>query len=353
MDEARGDSRFRLAVVSTPRSGNTWMRGMLSRLYGLVEMSAHEPEQVAWDDLPPRCVLQIHWWRVEPFLSLIHRHGFRVVVLARHPFDVFLSALNYTQFIHSPTDCGEGPGCVTCHILGATPRAEAFLDYACGWTGARLLSYTRDWWTAFEAHPVRYEDLVSDPSEALASLVASIAEPIRRPISEAITDYDFDRLRTMPDAWQYHFWQARPGHWKALLPAAEARRIASAHATAFTELGYACDPDESLDGTQADLNWYPLQLATFRRHLADERAKHDSTRRALAEAREAIASRERSLAEARAELDAARARLAPPEDLGPSAIGIARGLHRITRRHPSLTSALRRISGGPHFDPPG
>src|SRR3712207_3137993 len=81
-------------IISSPRSGNTWLRGLLSWLFNLRERAAHTPDEIDWGGLPPRCVLQIHWNRVEPFVSRLDRHGFRVVVLARHPLDVLMSGLN-------------------------------------------------------------------------------------------------------------------------------------------------------------------------------------------------------------------------------------------------------------------
>jgi len=55
-----------------------------------------------------------------------------------------------------------------------------------------------------------------------------------------------------------HFWQGRPGLWRHLLPAAEARAIAAAHADIFTALGFDCDPDPALDALAADRNWVRL-----------------------------------------------------------------------------------------------
>src|SRR5262249_5171768 len=125
---ASGDPRLRIAIVSTPRSGNTWLRGLLSHVYELEELAAHTPDEVAWDALPARCVLQIHWRRVEPFVSQLARHGFRVVAIARHPLDVLISALNY-QYHTATRDRLPAPG--EYPLLEATPRSEAFLAYAC------------------------------------------------------------------------------------------------------------------------------------------------------------------------------------------------------------------------------
>ena len=53
---------LRLALVSTPRSGNTWTRAPLGSLYELEQIPVHTPEEVDWEHLPRRCVIQIHWY---------------------------------------------------------------------------------------------------------------------------------------------------------------------------------------------------------------------------------------------------------------------------------------------------
>src|SRR5262245_44560627 len=86
-------SGLRIVVISTPRSGNTWLRHLLAKIYGSQELAVHNPADVDWAAIPVDCILQIHWRPTPEFLSLLERHGFRVVVLARHPFDVLLSIL--------------------------------------------------------------------------------------------------------------------------------------------------------------------------------------------------------------------------------------------------------------------
>jgi hypothetical protein len=369
------ESPVRIAIVSTPRSGNTWLRGLLAHLFELEERSAHDPAEVDWGGLPSRCVLQIHWRRVEPFVSLLDGHGFRVVALARHPLDVLISALNYQSYT-ALRDGDAGPAGQP--LAGATPRSPEFLAYACTPTPDHVLTHSRDWWPAPGVQRVRYEDLVGRAGETLAGLAASLGLGARKPIDEVVATYDMDRLRARENVWHYHYWQGRPGLWRSLIPAREARRIAAAHPDVFEILDYPCDPDEALGDLEADLNWYRLQLATMRRHLGDEQAKHRATRGQVDEARgvrddalarlefthgqldatwarlaETEAQRQRAeerhareLAEARAQLSGAerelvavRSRLAALEGLGATALRVARGVHRVARLRPRPRSA--------------
>lgn len=274
------DGPLRLAVVGSPRSGNTWLRGLLANLYTLVEQTGHSPDDVPWDDLPPRCVLQIHWNPTADFLGLVDRHGFRVVSPSRHPLDLLLSALNYAYYSHDPVSCTR-PACPTCTILGVSPRSPEFIAYARSDFAGDMLAITRAWWSRPDTIRVRYEDLVADtPAELRRIIQALDAAPVLDP-EEVTARLAIDALRSRPDVMHYHYWQGRPGHWRTFLTAEVATRITEAHRETFDALGYACDPHPALDAVQADLNWYRQQLQSARLHLRDEREKHRVTRQEL------------------------------------------------------------------------
>ena len=75
--------RFRVAIVSTPRSGNTWLRHLLMRLYDIPGLAVHSPAELDWALLPDRCVFQLHWpptvaFRASVLLTLPHFAGQRL-----------------------------------------------------------------------------------------------------------------------------------------------------------------------------------------------------------------------------------------------------------------------------------
>src|SRR5262249_14344681 len=135
-DDARG--RLRLAVISTPRSGNTWVRMQLAALYGLEQIPVHSPEEIDWKNLAERSVIQIHHWPIEPFLGQLAANDVKVIVLARHPLDVLMSWLNLAYYKHQDGRCPGGEACTVCGIAYASPASDAFVKYAAGSPG-RLL----------------------------------------------------------------------------------------------------------------------------------------------------------------------------------------------------------------------
>jgi hypothetical protein len=263
------DTPLRLAVVSTPRVGNSWIRVLISDLYQVASVAYHELSESDWQALPAECVLQIHWRREPDFAAALQRHGFRVLTVARHPLDVLISILQFA--VHEPDTArwlcgrhGDETG-----IWGAMPRSRPFLEYATGPRAAELLAVTRDWWAAPGVVPLRYEDFVADPVRELNRL-AEYFGSARADASEVRDRAALGKLPTVNS----HFWQGKPGLWRALLPAAEANEIRAALAPALAELGYACDPDPALDAATADRNWVRLAGPSLRAGLARAMTGH-------------------------------------------------------------------------------
>jgi hypothetical protein len=159
-------------------------------------------------------------------------------------------------------------------------------------------------------------------------------------IAGAIAANSLENLRATN--YNHHFWQGRPGLWKALLPASEARRIARAHPEIFEGGGCACDPDEGLDHSGADANWLQLELKSLRGALAETRSRLAASQGALGETREQVAALGNALGEARIQLEATVARLASFEELRSPIVDAARELRRLSRRFPRLASVVRR-----------
>ena len=94
--------KVRAVIVSTPRSGNTWLRSLLANAYALEharneELWAHTPEGFPWSELPRRCVMQLHWEPDKAFQRLLRTQGVRPIAVARHPLDVLISILQLSQ----------------------------------------------------------------------------------------------------------------------------------------------------------------------------------------------------------------------------------------------------------------
>ncbi len=243
---------MRVAVVSSPRSGNMWLRRLLVTAYGLEERSAHTPDEVDWEELPEQCALQLHWHRTPEFQEQLRSNGFAVAVLARHPLDVLLSILHFAP--HEPATARwlDGEGGDESVLADADPAAPAFLAYALGPRAQALLSITPEWWDHADAR-VRYESLVEEPVAELAGICEALGVPPLVEPAEAVEAVSFARLRE--EAANQHFWQGRPGLWTELVPTAVALEIAAAYPE-MAKLGYGV----GVDGPTARERWRAIAV---------------------------------------------------------------------------------------------
>ena len=251
---------LRLAILSTPRSGNTWLRWLLREALALAEVAVHSPDEIP-DPLPARVVVQLHWPRTEAFVTYLRAHGFRVLTLARHPLDVLLSVLHFVS--HEPlTRRWLGGDAEVSSLVGHGPTSQEFARYAVGAGARALFGVTRQWWDSPDAVRVHYEALVRSTEDVLRMTCQGLDALPRRSLVDAVARCPLRAFQDMPNR---HGWQGTPGLWRRLVVPDLARRVAAAHPGAFTTYGYACDPDPGLDAAQAARTWAALAVRTDRR----------------------------------------------------------------------------------------
>lgn len=245
---------LRVAIVSTPRSGNTWLWHLLTTAYDIPGLAVHNPIELDWQGLPPACVLQVHWRLIPSFMARLQENGFRVVVMGRHPLDVLISILHFS--LHDPATARwlEGEDGNERGIFGAMPRSDAFRDYATGPRAAALLSVSSEWWHVPGVLQVRYEDLNANPQAELERVISGLGNSPVKPVPEAIEATTIPKLRAR---WQnnHYFWKGKTRLWRSLLTACDVEAIAPALERFINTLGYEISPDPELDASQADSNW--------------------------------------------------------------------------------------------------
>lgn len=230
---------MKLLLTSTPRSGNTWLRLMLADLYQLAQYAVHTPDALDWKQLPPRCIVQLHWDRTPEFTAQLADAGFDVLTIARHPLDVLLSILQFAP--HEPQTAMwlSGRAGNEDAIHGQEVGSEAFRAYATGPRAATLLSVTPQWWNVPGGLQVRYEELVQDPRAALAPVIDRYGPPLKD-FDQVLPALTLDQLKRT--STNNHFWKGSPGHWQALMTPELAQAIGQAHAGVFEQLGYGWEP---------------------------------------------------------------------------------------------------------------
>ena len=248
----------RIALVSTPRSGNTWLRMILSRLYNLNEYAIHFPDFMSWDNLPTECIVQIHWHPDEHFLNLLKKEGFSTVTIARHPYDVLLSILQFCPKEPQTASWLQGEGGDEKNIFNVTPSSQAFHSYVLSKRALALLSVSAEWWKFDDTTKIKYENLVHNPQEELYFILNKFGE-FSTPLETVLNELTIEKLRV--SSTNGHFWQGKIGLWEHLFPYSLAKEADEYHQEVFNVLGYSCKREEiALSGKEIDDFWKNLRI---------------------------------------------------------------------------------------------
>jgi hypothetical protein len=256
------DPGGRIAIVSTPRTGNTWLRRMLDSVYSLPSIVEDDPQDIDWQQLPERCVLQHHWDADPELRAKLEAHRFRIITISRHPLDTLISILHFAS-VHRGTATWFGRrGGSEAGIVNSMPRSRAFLDYASSDRAKMLLSISPSWAPVPDCLTVRYESFVQDTAQQLSALCTALRPAPVQAIQHAVQTNTMEKQRSL--VVNQHCWQGQPNLWKRLLTSREAHQLADFHKPFFETFGYVCDPDPGLTDQEADANWYALELASLK-----------------------------------------------------------------------------------------
>jgi len=242
---------MRIAIVSSPRSGNSWLRGILGDSFELQHIAVHN--YLDADNIPQRCVFQLHWYHEPNFQAFLSEHQFQVITIARHPLDILISVLHFVRY-EPETAKWLGGNCEIPHSLAErSPSSDEFLEYAVNFGSENLLSITYQWWHDHSAIKIRYEDLVGT-AEAEAVRISKLLRVPTERIPGAVAANSLERFKSLPNR---HGWQGRPGLWRELIPFENANTIFARHRPIFEKLGYGIKPT-ALTREKAEKNWASL-----------------------------------------------------------------------------------------------
>lgn len=250
----------RVAIVGTPRSGNTWLRTMLAKFLGVPTGTYHDPGEIPWAEMSGGFVMQIHWEPTDELVSTLSRSNFRLFTLARHPCDVLLSILQYAQKAEETSRWLAGRGGDESPLRGATPLSEEFRGYALSDRARQLLSLSAKWASIEGCHVLRYEDLVADTVKKMEEVRASLDVPPSYRLEIAVSASRLNAMRSTHTTRSFHFWQGRPGLWHEFVPGRLAEEIAMYHPEAFSLGSYVVSHAADRTIPEALHRWRELQV---------------------------------------------------------------------------------------------
>jgi hypothetical protein len=221
-------------LVSSPRSGNTFIRSAIAHCLAIAEIAIHDYRD-APPTLPDDVLLQLHWRREPEFLAWLSAHRFRIATIARHPLDVLLSAVRFAPREPQVARWLQGDTGLPVELGPAGSASPEFQRYCLSEGAAALLSVTPQWWHAPGTLRIRYEEVVAAPERAISEAVKTLGGDTAR-ITTALEAARFERWRATPNE---HGWRGRAGNWTELITTLDAIRIFWRHRKVFKSLGYS------------------------------------------------------------------------------------------------------------------
>ena len=237
--------QLKIIVASTPKTGNTWVRSLLSTMYSLPTVQLDEvfdPKQA--DAYGPCWVAQQHFLPAPALVEWVKEKQAIIVTTMRHPGDTLLSLHSYIR--RTANDPATYKGLVRVMTLDRQPFGPNFEEYVqdnfCYYLNISIA------WLRQGCIPVRYEDMWRDPETTLQHLTEriGITDPSR--IGRVIEMCDIDVLRNITRGGSMFFGQGQINQWQHKLPPniIEILKHRDPYPAQFKALGYTMDPDDPL-----------------------------------------------------------------------------------------------------------
>ncbi len=242
---------LKILIVSTPKTGNTWLKYLLSAIYNLPMKDVnYDFTDTHLNSFGSRWVGHQHYKIQESILSWARENKVILITTTRHPGDMLVSMYNY--FRDEPTfqslpiaphimriqDTTEPNNKKIESVLSESVRNFLFdqLNTSLGWIRS---GFTR---------PVRYEDLWCNPVDTLAKLTATISEIPLDVIERAIEFCDISLVLKQRGADTNLIRKGGIGGWVEKLPQEiiDMFGVEEPFKSIMAELDYNLDPQDPI-----------------------------------------------------------------------------------------------------------
>lgn len=244
----RSPDDLKIMVVSTPKTGNTWVKHLLSSVYDLSIVNVgpmFNPKEL--DALGARWITHQHYPAQTDLIEWGKHNNVVFVTTIRHPGDVLISLFHYIRNYgdrsvfagHPPRIMAQDGDVIGEHTVSYLKAENGFFAY---------LGISLNWMRSGESLLVRYEDLWRDPITTLQDLTASIWEVSPDCIERAVDMCDIDVLRVVYGDGPKFFRQGGVGGWKQVLPqqVIDTLHNTDPYPAQFAALGYTLESDDPL-----------------------------------------------------------------------------------------------------------
>lgn len=238
----------RIAILSTPKTGNVWMTSLLREAYG-VPLQPIDPilRTLPVDVLESYgddWIVYAHVYPDGRALDWLRTNGVHVLTTVRHPCDVLVSLRHFVTW---------NPDNESDPARAMLADGDAFGEASAGYVRehfANVLGISMSW-SRLGALTVRYEDMIANPAHCLGRIAERVGPLPEATIRKAVLLSQFKRMRAGVDPnhglqpWRArHFREGRAGGWREALgdgPVVETMRSREPFISLFQALGYGLD----------------------------------------------------------------------------------------------------------------
>jgi Sulfotransferase domain len=246
---------FRILIAATEKTGNTWLKLLLSQIYDLpTPYISQDFSEAEADSLGNRWVTHQHFLPERPLLTWATATQTHLLTMIRHPADALVSLYHYCC---NYADHYKDDDAITRALATDASQRQATADLAHHVVDGELIRTLQDrimcdlnisisWMHSGRSILVRYEHLRAEPLTTLSQLAASIMPVSRDRIERAIDGCDIEILRDSYAIDRRFFRRALIGEWRTALPAEILRRFAEEEPfrSQLAFLGYQVELDE-------------------------------------------------------------------------------------------------------------
>lgn len=235
---------MRIVITSPPRSGNHWLKCLLSRIYQLKwlppsKQVGHIPSEVhAWvrrGGFPDDSIYFQHCRFSNRLCDALEAAPAHVVTIIRDPYDVFVS---YYHWVQNRVARGHGRKAHKRDVLaGRSLDDPVVLNYIAETFGSNI-AHANGWLHSGRAVVVRYEGLHSDPVAELTRTTDQLRPVDRETIEAAIEACRPKNMRQMKPKFEWQVRAATVGDSHQHLDETALAIFREHHRDAIRDLGY-------------------------------------------------------------------------------------------------------------------
>ncbi len=241
---ANAQDEMKILIASTGKTGNTWLRQLLSHVYDLpiVKLSRNVAElKEGFSTLGHRWVAHQHYENPGELVDFLNANKVTLLTIKRHPADVLISLFNFIQWLPKERLQQDAKD----KVINMRHDQEVMGEYTFDYVKHHFFKelYIPLHWEPYTVQMVSYEELLQNPLKYLEILTNQISTCNKGKILQAVAACDLKSLRVSRVTDPKHFRKGVQGEWKKVIPnkILELFRTEAPYPELFKKLDYSMD----------------------------------------------------------------------------------------------------------------